>query len=149
MLRNKEIYQLEQQLEWLEEKLKYARLHEIHIHKGQPEILAYIYMHKDCKQYDIAKYLGISRASVGVSVKRMAKQGYLEVIPSDKDSRATMLQITQKGIKLLVQSDMVMDEYITKKYAGLSDEEVDLYIQLQTKIKKNLSLLYKEDETLE
>jgi len=149
MLRNKEIYQLEQQLEWLEEKLKYARLHKIHIHKGQPEILAYIYMHKDCKQYDIAKYLGISRASVGVSVKRMAKQGYLEVIPSDKDSRATMLQITQKGIKLLVQSDMVMDEYITKKYAGLSDEEVDLYIQLQTKIKKNLSLLYKEDETLE
>ncbi|MDQ0362974.1 MarR family winged helix-turn-helix transcriptional regulator [Breznakia pachnodae] len=147
MLRNKEIYQLEQQLDWLEEKLKYKRLNKIEMHKGQPEILAYIYMHKDCKQYEIAKYLGISRASIGVSVKRMEKQGFIEVVPNKEDARATMLQITKKGVKLLVQSDMVMDEYITKKYDGFSDDEIDQYIRLQTKIKNNLSSLYKKDES--
>ena len=145
MLRNKEIYQLEQELEWLEEKTKYKCLNKIQTHKGQPEILAYIYMNKNCKQYEVAKYLGVSRASIGISVKRMEKQGVIDVIPSEEDGRATMLRITKKGVKLLVQSDMVMDEYITKKYEGFSEEELEQYIQLQKKIKHNLSSLYKMD----
>ncbi|MDH6367699.1 MULTISPECIES: MarR family transcriptional regulator [Breznakia] len=146
MLKNKELFNLEQQMDWLENKLKYQRLQKCDLHQGQPEILAYIYLHENCKQLDIAKYLGISRATVGVSIRRLAKQGLVEVHAHENDARATSLTITKQGTKQLVQSDMILDEFITKKYNNFTDEEMDAYIHLTKKIVNNLKRVYKEDE---
>ncbi|MDF9825335.1 DNA-binding MarR family transcriptional regulator [Breznakia sp. PF5-3] len=148
MLKNKELYNLEQEIEWLEKKVKYIQLNRIEIHDGQPEILAYIYMHKNCNQYEIAKYLGLSRASIGVSIKRLQKAGFVDVLSNEQDARATCLQITKKGIKTLVQSDIVLDEYISKKYDGFSDEELVAYIKMLEKVKRNLKKTYKDGKGL-
>lgn len=144
MLENKKLYSLEQEIEWLEAKVKYKRLKNILMHNGQPEILAYIYMHKHCNQYEIAKYLGVSRATIGVSIKRLHKQGFVEVLASEQDARATSLEITKKGIKALVNSDMVLDEYISKKYQQFNAVELEQYIAMLQKIKANLTKIYKE-----
>lgn len=145
MLKNKELYKLEQEINWLEKKVKYKRLQGIEIHEGQPEILAYIYMHKGCSQYEIAKYLGLSRASIGVSIKRLCKNELIEVLPNEKDARVTSLQATKKGIKILVQSDIVLDEYISKKYESFNEDELNTYIKMLEKTRHNLTKIYKEE----
>lgn len=145
MANNKKIYDTELELTWLENKNVYKKLDKINMHNGQPAILAYIYMHKNCTQYEIARHLGLSRASVGVSVKRMQKHGFVEINPSEKDKRSTSLTITKLGIQTLVQSDKILNDYITKKYEGFSDEELEIYLKLLNKIKINLSKIYREN----
>lgn len=144
MLQNKEIFNLEKKIEWLETKTKYKTLSQIHIHDGQPDILAYIYMHPDCTQYEIARYLGLSRASIGISIKRMQKSGYIEVKANESNKRSTCVRITKEGTRILVKSDMVLDEYISKKFEGFSEKELEAYVILQKKVLRNLSKIYKD-----
>lgn len=144
MLKNKELFNLEKEVNWLEEKAKYKTLNEINIHDGQPDILAYIYMHRNCSQYDIAKYLGLSRASIGISLKRMMKNGYIKIAVNQDNKRSTCVDITPLGVKLLVKSDMVLDEFITDKFTAFSEEEIDAYVHLLKKIKRNLTQTYKK-----
>lgn len=146
MIKNKDLFNLEKQLEWLDAKNKYKLLQKTSIHEGQPDILAYIYMHKDCTQYEIARYLGLSRASVNTSVKRMQKSGYVSVEVSETSKRSTCVNITGEGTKVLVRSDMILNEYISKKYDGLNEIEVENYIKTLRKIEKNLTKIYKEDK---
>ena len=144
VLENKEIYNLEEELNWLDEKNIYKKLKKIGVHRGQPAILAYIYMHRNCTQFEIARYLGLSRASVGVSVKRMVKNGYITIEQSENDRRSTCLNITKTGIKILVDSDMVLDEYVSDKFDGFTEEELTMYLRMLKKIKRNLTRVYRE-----
>lgn len=144
MLKNKEIFGLEKEINWLEEKTKYNTLSALNVHDGQPDILAYIYMHRKTSQYDIARYLGLSRASVGISLKRMEKSGYIVIEQNENNKRSTCVNITDLGIKVLVKSDMVLDEYISNKFKGFTNEEIDAYIKLMSKIKSNLTKAYKK-----
>lgn len=144
MLKNKEIFGLEKEINWLEEKTKYNTLSALNVHDGQPDILAYIYMHRKTSQYDIARYLGLSRASVGISLKRMEKSGYIVIEQNENNKRSTCVDITDLGIKVLVKSDMVLDEYISNKFKDFTDEEIDAYINLMNKIKSNLTKAYKK-----
>lgn len=144
MLKNKEIFGLEKEINWLEEKTKYNTLSVLNVHDGQPDILAYIYMHRKTSQYDIARYLGLSRASVGISLKRMEKSGYIVIEQNENNKRSTCVDITELGIKVLVKADMVLDEYISNKFNGFTNEEIDAYIKLMNKIKKNLTKAYKK-----
>lgn len=144
MLKNKEIFGLEKEINWLEEKTKYNTLSALNVHDGQPDILAYIYMHRKTSQYDIARYLGLSRASVGISLKRMEKSGYIVIEQNENNKRSTCVDITDLGIKVLVKSDMVLDEYISNKFKGFTNEEIDAYIKLMSKIKSNLTKAYKK-----
>lgn len=146
MLKNKEIFHLEKQVNWLEEKTKYKTLNAIQMYDGQADILAYIYMNKGCTQYDIAKYLGLSRASVGISLKRMQKSGYIEVKPSIESKRSTCVFITDLGVKTLVKSDMILDDYISQKFHNFSEDEMEGYLHLLNKIKKNLTYAYKKSK---
>lgn len=144
MLKNKEIFGIEKEVRWLEEKTKYNTLSALNIHEGQPDILAYIYLHKKTSQFDIARYLGLSRASIGISLKRMEKNGYICIKQNDENRRSTCVDITEKGIKTLVKADMVLDEFITDKFKDFSEEEIDQYLRLMSKIKHNLSKQYKK-----
>lgn len=144
MLKNKEIFGLEKEIHWLEEKTKYNTLSTLNVHDGQPDILAYIYMHRKTSQYDIARYLGLSRASVGISLKRMEKSGYIVIEQNENNKRSTCVDITELGIKVLVKADMVLDEYITNKFKTFTNEEIDTYIKLMNKIKSNLTKAYKK-----
>lgn len=141
---NKKIYDCESEVKWLEEKSIYKKLAKLNMHDGQPAILAYIYMHKNCTQYEIARYLGLSRPSIGVSVKRMEKQGFVTITPNEKDKRSTCLNITPLGVKTLVASDKILNDYISSKYEGFSEEELKVYLALLNKIKNNLTKVYRE-----
>lgn len=143
MLKNKEIFSVEKEIKWLEEKAKYNTLKALGIYDGQPDILAYIYLNKNTNQYDIAKYLGLSRASVGISLKRMEKSGYITVSKNEENKRSTCVNIKEAGIKVLVKADMVLDEYVSNKFKGFSEAEVDQYLYLMKKLKRNLTDVYK------
>ncbi|MFV0382191.1 MAG: MarR family winged helix-turn-helix transcriptional regulator [Breznakia sp.] len=145
MQKNKKLYTLEKELRWLEEKVLYKRLQAIQIHEGQPSIMAYVYLHAGCNQYEIAQHLGLSRASVGVSIKRLVKSEFVEIRRNENDKRATSLHLTSLGTKTLVKSDMVLDSYISEKYRFFTQEELSNYIVLYEKMKTNLKHMYQEE----
>ena len=144
MIKNKELFSLEKRIKWLDEKIKYKILQGTGIHEGQPDILIYIYQHKNCAQNDIAKYLGLSRASVNISLKRMQKAGFITIAGNEENKRSSCVNITSAGVKALVSSDMVLNEYITSKYEGISEEDIISYIKVMRKIESNLIKTYKK-----
>lgn len=144
MVKNKELFTLEKRIKWLDEKIKYKLYKGTGIHEGQPDILIYIYMHKDCTQYDIARYLGLSRASVNVSLKRMQKNGYITISDSEESKRSSCVNITPEGVKALVKSDKVLNKFITAKYHGISEDEMIAYLNTMKKIEANLIKIYKK-----
>jgi len=144
MTNNKELFTLEKRIKWLDEKIKYKLYKGTGIHEGQPDILIYIYMHKDCTQYDIARHLGLSRASVNVSLKRMQKNGYITITDSEESKRSSCVNITQTGVKALVKSDKVLNKFISAKYYGISEEEMLSYLNTMKKIEANLIKIYKK-----
>lgn len=143
MVMNKELFSLEKRIKWLDEKIKYKLYKGTGIFEGQPDIMIYIYMHKDCTQYDIARHLGLSRASVNVSLKRMQKNGYITITESEESKRSSCVNITTAGIKALVRSDKVLNSFISAKYSGISDEELVAYLNTMKKMEANLIKIYK------
>lgn len=144
MSMNKQLFSLEKRIKWLDEKIKYKLYKGTGMHEGQPDILIYIYMHKDCTQYDIARYLGLSRASVNVSLKRMQKNGYITIQDSEASKRSSCVNITADGVKALVRSDKVLNSFISAKYSGISEEELTSYLNTMKKMEANLIKIYKK-----
>ena len=67
------------------------------IHPGQPPILKLL-MEKDGRsQCELACIIGVSRASLGVSLRRMEKAGLITRTPDEKDSRYNMVYLTEEG----------------------------------------------------
>lgn len=68
------------------------------LYPGQPLILFTI---RDSKskptQNELAERLGISKASVGVSLRRLEKAGFIKRIPDKKDTRCNRITLTKKG----------------------------------------------------
>ena len=51
-------------------------------------------------QCDIAANIGVSRASVGVSLRRMEKSGIVKRMINQKDSRYNLVSLTEKGLEM-------------------------------------------------
>lgn len=121
-----------------------SRFKEYGIYFGQPPILEYLLAKPDATQKEIADFLGISPASVAVSVKRMEKTG-LVVRGSDKsDARRNNLRITDKGRALLSFAHSTFDCVDRKMTDGLTKEELQTFTGLLSKMNANLSELTPE-----
>ncbi len=94
------------------------------VYFGQPPILEYIDEKGACTQNELAKALGVSPASIAVSVKRMQKSGLIEKITDDNDLRCNRISTTEKGKRLTKEIHSKFDLVDRMAYAGFSNEEL-------------------------
>ena len=67
------------------------------LYPGQPQLLFAIKDLLNPTQNELAKHLGIGKASAGISVRRLEKGGFLKRIRDKNDTRCIRLQVTPKG----------------------------------------------------
>lgn len=114
------------------------------IYFGQPPILCYLSKNPNATQKDIADSLGISPASVAVSVKRMEKAGVISRQTDKDDARRNNLSLTKKGRELDEFARQTFLEVDSAKISGFTDEEIHLMLSLIKKMNDNLLTAFPE-----
>ncbi len=103
-------------------------------------IIGYLYHNKDKNIYqkDLEEKFSIRRATVSGIIKLMEKNGLIEKIGDETDKRLKKLFLTPKAIDIhnSVMEDLKKIEEQLQK--GLSQEEIDNFILVMEKMKKNM-----------
>ena len=115
------------------------------IHFGQPPIFHALLDRDEQSQCDIAANIGVSRASVGVSLRRMEKSGIVKRMINQKDSRYNLVSLTEKGLEMAHRSDEIMLSLSDAKLKGFTEEQKETLIHMLERVEKNLKDLHAEN----
>lgn len=109
------------------------------VYFGQPPVLEYLVTHGQSTQAELAAAMGVSPASMAVSVKRMQKNGLVEKVGDENDLRRNKISITEFGRQELAKVHSAFDEIARKTYDGFSEKELGELQGYLERINKNLS----------
>lgn len=94
---------------------------------------------RDIFQRDIEKDFSIRRSTASKCLALMEQKGLIRREPVDYDARLKKLILTERAIELneLIEKDIQETE--KKLVAGLTDEEIETFLSIISKIKNNIS----------
>lgn len=102
-----------------------ARLTEYGVTIGQFRVMLVLWEREQLTQVEIARYLGIEQPTVASALKRMERDGLIEIKTHPSDRRRLQISLTEHGQKLkepLTREAQFINELAVK---GLSNEEID------------------------
>lgn len=107
----------------------------------QGHVIGYLYFcrDKDVFQRDIEETFNITRSSVTGIVKLMEEKGYLTRQSVQGDARLKKLTLTRKGLEHQQRAMAAIDQVEAAALRDFSQEEIDLFRSLCTRIRTNLS----------
>lgn len=118
------------------------------MHPGQLPIIGIISEKKGNTQSAIAKALGVSVASVAVSVARLERAGLVKKKADSDDRRNTHIELTAEGERCAAESRAYIDDILKVKYKDYSDEELATLFGLMRRSRDNLKEKYENREEL-
>ncbi len=125
-----------------------ARVGSLGVHRSQHMMLLCINrFEKEPTQREISQKLEISPATVAVTVKKLESAGYIERNGDKADGRCNVIRISEKGKKLLEDTKEIFESIDSVTFAGLRDEEIDIFMKCLSKMQENISA-YGEESSL-
>lgn len=109
------------------------------VHRGQPPILDYLCVHGECSQKEIADFLGVSPASVAVSIKRLQKSGFVEKTPDENDLRFNKIRLTSLGEDTSRKAKAAFSERDRQMFNGFSEKDIENFDGYLDRMIKNLT----------
>ncbi|MBO6158455.1 MAG: MarR family transcriptional regulator [Firmicutes bacterium] len=89
-------------------------------------------------QRDLAQQMNVTPAAVAVTLKKLEKSGIIEKCVSEKDNRFNEVAITEKGMKIVKESQKVFRTIDTAAFEGFSKEELDQLVSYIDRIHVNM-----------
>ena len=86
---------------------------------------------------DLAEKINRDKSTTTVLVRRLEKDGFIEMTPSPNDKRNKFLSLTQKGKDYNKALSEISLELQTTFFKGFSKEEKEAFCKLLEKIDKN------------
>lgn len=114
-------------------------LDETGVYQAQHRLLMQISHNQNASQKDIADSMGISAATIAVSLKKLEKGGYINKVVDEGDNRFNQITITEKGKKVVEQSIQIFEETDRKVFDGFTEEEKSALAALLQKLDNNLT----------
>lgn len=104
--------------------------------------LEVIYFLSICGEEDtvagIHEYLSANRGHISQSVFRLCECGYVTSQQDKHDRRYTHYILTAQGRAIADKMNMVWDKIRREMYAGISDEEIEVFKRVSLKISQNI-----------
>ncbi len=120
------------------ERVIHHNLNNCEVYAGESRLLMMIADNDNFSQRELAKKLGTSPASVGVSLKKLEHKGYISRTVADNDSRANIIQLTPKGDDFIENSHELFQKLDKETFEGFSDEEMNLLDNFMDRLHENL-----------
>ena len=113
---------------------------ETRLHKSQHRLLMSLAALGDpVSQKKLADYLNITPAAVAVSLKKLQKNGLVTKTISNEDNRFNNVTITDKGKKIVKESQKVFQNTDDVMFKDFTEEEILQLEGFMDRIQKNLS----------
>jgi DNA-binding MarR family transcriptional regulator len=125
-------------------KIMQHYLDETGVYQAQHRLLMEISRNRNASQKDIACSMGISPATIAVSLKKLEKGGYINKVMDEGDNRLNQVTITEKGNRVVEQSKQIFDSTDQRVFEGFTEEEKATLSELLQKL--NANLVRMEDE---
>ncbi|WP_058486698.1 MarR family winged helix-turn-helix transcriptional regulator [Defluviitalea phaphyphila] len=130
-------------------KIKHRKIMQHYLQKtgvyhSQHRLLMEIARNKYASQKDLAKLMGVSTATIAVSLKKLQKNGYINKLIDKNDNRLNNITITKKGNEIVKQSKQIVDSIDEKLFSGFKKEDIYTLFTLFQKLNANLDMI--EDE---
>ena len=93
------------------------------LYPGQPQLLFAVRALGTPTQNELAEQLAISKASVGVSVRRLENTGFVKRVRDKKDTRCIRIALTQKGQDYARWCDIDFEMFFTSLLEDFSGDE--------------------------
>lgn len=98
-------------------------LSKYNLYPGQPQVLFALKELGAPTQNELAAYLGVGKASAGVSIRRLESGGFIKRTRDKKDTRCIRLSLTAKGEEFARWCSIDYDMFFTTMLEDLSPEE--------------------------
>lgn len=105
----------------------------------QWEVLALISIHGEQTQRELGDRMGIEAPTLAGILDRMERDGVLERVPCSEDRRCKRIRATDKAEMLWERGVECARETREQAAAGLTEDELALFKQLCSKIRRNLT----------
>lgn len=116
------------------------------LHPGQLPILWAIAQTSRVSQGQIARALGVSRAAVAVSAKRMERAGLVRRQKESGDQRLTIVSLTAKGLAVAHRARALQEGILARRLDGFTHDEVCSLIGFYERMNRNLEKYRRELE---
>lgn len=90
---------------------------------------------------DIVERRGIAKSHVSLAVQSLTARNLLEQRFDHHDRRCLRLRLTEQGQLIAREGRGVQREYFTKVFAGLTQEELDLWESITKRVCQNIAQL--------
>ena len=125
-------------------KIMQSNLDQTGVYQSQHRLLMKISHNQNVSQKDLAGFMEVSAATIAVSLKKLEKGGYIKKEMDQGDNRLNQITITEKGKKVVEQSEQIFSSTDREVFEGFTEEEMDTLSFLLKKLDANLAKM--EDE---
>lgn len=122
----------------------FYKLKEEKIHYGQIPVLLALAERDGCNQCALATALNVSRASIGVSLRRMEKVGLVRRETCREDARYNTVYITDEGKRILEKAKEVLESTFRGTLEGVTPDELEAFRNIMEKMNRNISAMRDE-----
>lgn len=114
---------------------------------GQHKMIMCISDNKFYSQKDIASHMGISTATVAVSLKKLEKGGYIEKVVDENDNRLNKIILTEKAKAIVDYSKKAFEDINDAMLSGFTEEEKENLNKYLERMETNLKTIKEEGAT--
>ena len=111
------------------------------LYEGQPAILFQLQEMGMPTQNDLAKALAVSKASVGVSLRRMEKAGFVKRVLDKSDTRCKRISLTQKGTEFVRWCEIDMNMLSENLLENFEAEELAHVLDMLRRMQKGMEAM--------
>lgn len=115
------------------------------IHRAQHRVLMTLSERKFASQVELANYLGVSPATVAISLKSLKKADLVVKTAKEEDNRVNFVELTDEGRKIVEESCEFIDKLDYEMYQGFSPEELEQLCNYCNRIYKNMECMLKKN----
>lgn len=108
------------------------------IHRAQHRLLMTLSDSHFLSQVELARHLGVTAATIAVSLKAMEKEGLIYRKAKHEDNRVNFVELTERGKQIAKQSKSYFEAVDEQMYQGFTGEEQKQLSEFLDRIYNNL-----------
>lgn len=97
-------------------------------------VLQTLFIQSPLMASEIANELKVSSSHITAVTDRLVGKNYIQRVRSDSDRRIVYLEITEDGREIARKMDNIKNNYLEKKFAALTDEDIKRMIDSSIKL---------------
>lgn len=104
-------------------------------------IIGFLYRNRDRDVYqrELEEQFKIRRSTVTQTLQLMEKNGIIQRVSAEHDARMKKIVLTARGEEMHMQGRACIDAFEERLCEGISEEELETFLQIVQKFKNNLT----------